>query len=404
VFIWMILPIGFKAIGAKFCYRLKRREDGSIDKHKARIVAKGFEQTLGIDYPNTTAPVAGVTSFRMLVIIALIKGWDTYSWDVEAAFLHGVLKEEIYMKPPNGFTSKEGTGKVLKLLKTIYGLKQAAHEWWKLLSQTFIDLKYQPVDSSSCFWIKEKDGQTCIVCHHVDDCAVTASHKEIAFELRDTLKSRYGITDGGALSWHLGMAIDIKHGSHASIHQTGYIKSIMARFGMTNATPVTTPMLDSTRIRITDCPEVVDEELKQEYMEIVGSLNYLSYCSRYDIAYACSQLGTVLAKPGPSHLVAAKRVIRYLAGTMELGLVYRLDPWHPPGFDHIVKSNQLLAYSDADWAGDKDSRLSTTSYVTFLAGGPISWKAKKQKVHAGSSAESELIAMSGGAKDIIYIR
>jgi hypothetical protein len=148
----------------------------------------------------------------------------------------------------------------------------------------------------------------------------------------------------------------------------------------------------------------VDEELRQEYMEMVGSLLYLGYHSRPDIAHACSQLGGVLKNPGPVHLVAAKRVIRYLIGTRDLGLLYRAQPWHGPGFDHPICASEAVGYTDADWAGCPDSRKSTSCYLTFLAGGPISWRMHKQKQHAMSSAESELIAMSGGARDIEYVR
>ena len=295
-------------------------------------------------------------------------------------------------------------GKVLLLHRTIYGLKQAAHEFWSLLSGTFKSLGYQAADASSCLWVKHLNGETCIACHHVDDCAVTASCDAIAFELRDALQKRYGITDGGELTFHLGMNVAIKRREYACISQGHYIRAIAARFGMATATSVPTPMVDGNRISLDDSPEAVDEELRQTYMEMVGSLNYVSYMTRGDIAYACSQLGTVLQRPGPAHIAAAKRVIRYLIGTQDLGLVYRADPWTPPGFDHPIKGHEVIGFTDADWAGEFDSRLSTTCYLTFMASGPISWKARKQKVHAASSAESELIAMTGGARDIMYVR
>jgi hypothetical protein len=173
---------------------------------------------------------------------------------------------------------------------------------------------------------------------------------------------------------------------------------------MGDAKPASTPMADSTKISKDDCPVEVDEVLRQEYMEMVGSVLYLGYQTRPDIAYACSQLGSVLKNPGPVHMVAAKRVIRYLKGTRELGLLYRAHPWHGPGFDHPIAASEVVGYTDADWAGCPDSRRSTSCYLTFLAGGLISWRMHKQKQHAMSSAESELIAMSGGARDIEYVR
>ena len=405
VFQWMFLPEGERTIGSKFTYKIKTGPKGEVIKYKARLVAKGYQQIPGVDYGDTSAPVAGATAFRMLVCIALLKDWKTYSWDVDAAFLHGELDRKIYMRPPSGYVHKDTAGKVILLRRTIYGLKQAAAEWWTLLSRTFIELGYTAVDPSSCFWMKEnKNGDICLACHHVDDLAVTASCDAIAWELRDTLKSKYGITDQGPLSWHLGMSVRFKYGDHACINQSAYIQSIIKRFGMTGAKPVQVPMSDSSRISLDDSPAVVDEDVKQTYMELVGSLNYLSYQTRPDLAYACSQLGTVLQNPGPTHLAAAKRVVRYLIGTPDLGLIYRCAPWTPPGFDHAIKASEPVGFTDADWAGCLDSRLSTTSYLTFMAGGPISWKARKQKAHASSSAESELIAMAAGARDLIYVR
>jgi hypothetical protein len=404
VFRWVHLPAGERTITSKFVYKWKHYPDGTPDKHKARIVARGFEQREGIDYVDTSAPVAGVVGFRILVIISLIKGWKTYSWDVDAAFLHGVLDRPIYMTPPSGYSDKGEDGKVLLLEKTLYGLKQAANEWWVLLSQTFRDLGYKAVDASDCFWVKTAKGEICIACHHVHDHAVTASCDWIAFELRDTLQKKYGISDGGSLKGHLGMCIDIKDGEYAHIHQAGYIKSILKRFKMTDAKPVKTPMCDSIRISLEDSPKEIDVPLRQQYMEMVGSLNYLSYMTRPDITFACSQLGTVLQNPGEVHLQATKRVLRYLAGTPDLWLFYHTASWKPPGFNVDIKATEITGYTDSDWAGDFDTRLSTTCYLTFMAGGPISWKAKKQKAHAGSSAEAELIAMTGGARDIVYIR
>jgi hypothetical protein len=134
------------------------------------MVARGFEQRQGIDYVDTSAPVAGVTGFRIIVCTALIKGWNTHSWDVDSAFLHCNLEEEIYMKPPGGYTDPLEEGKVFLLLKTIYWLKQVAHAWHGLLAGTFRELGYEPSDQSDCMWQKTRaDGHVCLACHHVDD-------------------------------------------------------------------------------------------------------------------------------------------------------------------------------------------------------------------------------------------
>ena len=115
---------------------------------------------------------------------------------------------------------------MLILKKTLYGLKQSAAEWHCLLSATFVELGYKPMDCSSCFWVKQVGQDYCLACHHVDDMAVTSSSEHLAFELRDTLKRKYGLSDGGDLSWHLGMNIVIKKGDYVHISQTCYIDSV----------------------------------------------------------------------------------------------------------------------------------------------------------------------------------
>jgi hypothetical protein len=208
VYEWCSLPPSKPAIGSKFTYKRKVNEKGEVVKWKARLVARGFEQRAGIDYVDTSAPVAGIAGFRILVCIALLMGWKTYSWDVDSAFLHPTLKEEIYMRPPSGYAVSGSVefGKVLRLRKTIYGLKQAAAEWHLLLSGTFRELGYEAVDMSDCYWVKrDGKGGVCLACHHVDDCAVTSNSDKLAHELRDTLRKKYGLTDSGELKFHLGM-------------------------------------------------------------------------------------------------------------------------------------------------------------------------------------------------------
>jgi hypothetical protein len=247
----------------------------------------------------------------------------------------------------------------------------------------------------------------CIACHHVDDVAATASCDHLAFELRDELKRKFGISDAGELTWHLGMHIDIKPGVYAHISQRTYIESILRRFDMVGCKVAKTPMSDTYRVSTDDCPETVNEVDRQLYMEMVGCVLYAGYMTRCDIGYACSQLGGVLQNPGPSHLRAARRVLRYLAGTIDYGLLYRFGSWSPPGFDHPIKASVAATFTDADWAGCRDDRKSTLCHLTFLAGGPVSWRMTKQQQKSGtamSSCESELIAMSGGARDIQYLR
>ena len=341
----------------------------------------------------------------MLVVACMLKGWKTYSWDIDSAFLHGFLKEEIYMRAPSGYDDPAGKGKVFKLKKTLYGLKQAAAEWHLLLASTLRDIGYKAADASDCLWVKqEPTGETCIVCHHVEDCAVGSSCDKMAADLKAVLKDKFGLSDGGSLTWHLGMNVRIVPKVSAHISQRPYIEAMLTKFGMGDCKTASTPMSDTTRVDKADCPEVVDEALRLEYMQKVGSVMYAAHMTRPDIAFACSQLGGVLQNPGPEHMKAVNRVLRYLAGTLDRGLSYSNKVWNIPGVDKAISPSELACFTDADWAGDCSDRLSTSCYLSYLAGGVVSYKMVKQKVHAMSSAESELISLSSGARDAEYIR
>ena len=396
---------GARLVRSKFTYKRKRDANGEIEKYKARMVARGFTQIYGVDFNETFAPVATATAFRLLMVTAMIHNLHISGGDIDGAFLNAELEEEIYMSPPDGYEDPTGGGRVFKLLKSIYGLKQSANCWFKLLSSTLRNLGYSPLDGSDCFWILY-NGDDCIslLVMHVDDYVHAFSDPALNDRIVSVFTELWGVSGVGPVKMHLGMHVEYEVGKRVRIHQRTYLEKILKRFNMSDAKPQTTPMDPYTKLSSADCPATPNVDDKKLFAEMYGSALYAAVTTRPDLAKAMTALGKYMANPGPSHIQAIKRVFRYIAGTIDKGLEYRNEPWKTPALPYSIAVHEPVTFTDSDWAGEQDNLYSTTGTVTFLAGGPIAWKAVLQRIQAQSSGEAEYIAMGDGAKDILYIR
>jgi len=166
-------PQGKDIIGLKWVYKTKLNSDGTIQKHKARLVTKGYSQQPGINYNETFAPVARLDTIRALIALAAQKGWNIYQLDVKSAFLNGMLEEEIYVEQPQGFINKGNEGKVLRLKKALYDLKQAPRAWYSKIDQYFIDQGFRRSKSETTLYIKSQGQYHFIVSLYVDDLIYT---------------------------------------------------------------------------------------------------------------------------------------------------------------------------------------------------------------------------------------
>jgi hypothetical protein len=369
------------------------------------MVARGYSQIYGVDFTDTFAPVATSTAFRLLMVVAMIHNLQVSGGDIDGAFLNAELEEEIYMSPPDGYDDPAGKGRVFRLLKSIYGLKQAAFCWFKLLSKTLQDLGYTPLDGTDCFWILY-NGDDCIslLVMHVDDYIHAYSDEALNDRIVSVFTELWGVSGVGPVKMHLGMHVEYEAGKRVKIHQRSYIEKILKRFNMLDAKAQPTPMDPYTKLSSADCPEKPNAEDKKLFAEMYGSALYAAVTTRPDLAKAMTALGRYMANPGPSHMQGIKRVFRYLAGTLDLGVEYRNELWKTPALPYSVPAYEPVTFTDSDWAGEQDGLFSTSGTLTFLAGGPIAWKAVLQRIQAQSSGEAEYIAMSDGAKDILYIR
>lgn len=326
---------------------MKTKSDGSLERYKARLVAKGFAQEYGIDYEETFAPVAKLTSVRTLISVASKLQWPLYQMDVKNAFLNGDLQEEVYMKPPPGLSCP--SNQVCRLRRALYGI---------------------------------------LLLIYVDDMIISGDDATGVNELKQYLYDQFEMKDLGNLRYFLGIEVAYSPKGYV-LSQSKYAIDIINRAGLTDRKLVDTPLELNVKLRPTDGIPLQDVTL---YRQIVGCLVYLTI-TRPDLAYAVHIVSQFVSSPRSVHWAAVVRILKYLRGTLFQGLLLSSSP-----------DMELQAYSDADWAGDVTDRKSTTGFCIFLGDTLISWKSKKQSVISRSSSEAEYRAMAHTATEIIWLR
>lgn len=392
-----MVPRGRNIIGCRQVCHIKRDASGHEVEHKVRLVAQGFTQVAGMDYTDTFAPVAHMESMRTILHIGAQRNWLLRQFDMKTAFLYGELEEEIYMRQPKGYEEKGKEDHIALLQKGLYGLKQGGRQWNKKLHAAMTGFSYQRITVDHCMYTRTTDKGTSIVAIHVDDMLASASSEQEMDALKKDLQSLFEIKDLGDVHWLLGVAITRDQQSHTvTLSQAAYVDTIVSRFKMEKAYPVSTPLEPGVRLSVSMCPK--DEKgktkmAKKPYQMIVGSLMYTAITTRPDISFAVQQLSQFSSNPGRQHWKAAKRVVRYLKGTRDYGLVL--------GGKRNIR---LTRYTDADWANDPDRRRSISGYLFSLGGGVISWSSQKQQTVATSSCEAKYMAASYCTKEALWLR
>ncbi|CAL8993466.1 unnamed protein product, partial [Prunus brigantina] len=384
----VLLPKGKKAVGCRWVFTLKHKADGSIDRYKARLVAKGYTQTYGVDYTETFAPVAKLNTVRVLLSLAANLDWPMLQFDVKNAFLHGDLKEEIYMDPPPGIlvTSKEGM--VCKLRKSLYGLKQSPRAWFGRFAASMRKSGYVQSNSDHTLFLKRRKGRLTALIIYVDDVIVTGDDQAEIQSLQKYLASEFEMKSLGDLKYFLRIEVArSKHGIFLS--QRKYVLDLLAETGMLDCKPIDTPSEQNHKLGL--YPDQVPTD-KERYQRLVGKLIYLAH-TRPDIAYAVSVVSQFMHAPSEDHMAAVTRILRYLKVTPDKGLMFSK-------YGHT----DVEGYTDADWACSATDRRSTSGYFTFVGGNLVTWRSKKQKVVSRSSAEAEYRGMAHGVCELLWLR
>jgi len=388
------LPKGRKAIGTRWVYKIKPGHLSTPTRYKSRFVAKGYSQVEGIDFQETYAPVVKYTSLRILLSYAAIHDWEMAQLDIKTAFLHGLIDEEIYIQQPEGYIKPGEEHLVCKLVKCIYGLKQASRVWNQKFNSFLRKYGLKRCLNDYCVYVRRVENKFLIVCIWTDDGFLLSNDRAALADVMNELKKEFEIrilpTDR-----FVGMEIarDRKE-RKIFVNQSGFARTMLSRFDMQSCVHKDVPA--NSNIHLTGAMSPNTEWGRQQmakipYRSAVGCLLYLSTVSRPDLAFIVGILSRSCENPGMTHWTAVLQVFSYVASTINYGLCYS-------------KQISVNGYTDSDWAGDLDTRRSTTGFIFTLNGGPVSWCSRRQKVVADSSCQAEYMAANETAKEAIWIR
>ena len=288
---------------------------GEIDKLKARIVARGFQQQQGIDYQDIFAPVARWSTILLIFALAVQKGWLLYQMDVITAFLNGTLLEDIYMEIPNGFPNAGDITKVCKINKALYGLKQAPKAWYERIDSWLIAQGLCRSSTDPNLYYSNHNGKITILLLYVDDLLITGDNYEEISRLKQALHQEFEMTDLGYATNYLGAEIH-NRSDIIFICQSSYIKKLLKKFQMNNCNSTRLSVNPNSHLQKQMDSEPIDHTT---YKSLVGSLRYLTN-TRPDISYAVECVSHFMEHPELAHFQAAQKILRYLKGTSNYGL------------------------------------------------------------------------------------
>lgn len=408
---WKVVerPASVKPVDCRWVYKVKWSADRSEVKLKSRLVARGFSQEYGVNYFDTYAPVVKSSSVRLLFAVAVECGLKVQQIDVKNAYVNSVLEEEVYMEQPKGFEFQDKSKYVLKLQRSLYGLKQSGNEWNKCLNNVLTNkMCFRRLVSESCIYVRGSEKDMVILAVYVDDILLFASSNKIIENVKNEIKAEFEIDDIGQCRKVIGMHVNCGD-NYIELSQKPLIEELVSMAKLKECKISRSPIESGQRMM--RCTQEANKKRKKqgnieaereqcgivcgtEYRGLTGKLNYLASTTRPDLIHSMSYLSQFNQCPHPEHLSAVRRVIRYLAGTTDRGIRY----------EKSTKDAMIVTYVDADWAQCPNDRRSYTGYISMLCGGAISWEAKKQPTVALSSTEAEYMALTSAAKEAMFIK
>jgi Reverse transcriptase (RNA-dependent DNA polymerase) len=391
------LPKGETAIPWSKITRVKQGPNGEVQSYRVRIVAGGHKQIGGVNYTKTFSAAAKMPTVYVILANAAHQNWEIEHIDVKSAYLNAPLKEIIYMKPPRSVLKPGQEGKVLRLIKGLYGLKQAGRGWYLEMAGVFMNkMGFEQSKTDHSVFFQWTDDEHTIVAVATDDMAITSKRAMNIKWFKSKVKEFWDIKDYRPIKWFLIFQIkrDCKFKT-ISINQQAYIESVVEKFGLTNAKNVATPMAANAKFMFQHSPMMLNQVAhlnRIPYSEAIGSILWAMVVSRPDTAYAVGVLSQFIQNPGPAHWDGVKRVVSYLGSTKELWLTFG-----------GTKETPLERYCNMDWTS-QPHRHSISRYSFHYGLGTISWSFKKQNVITLSSTEAEYIVETHATKEGIWLK
>ncbi|CAO1618293.1 unnamed protein product [Jaminaea pallidilutea] len=385
---WQIVdaPANGRLVDSKLVLRIKTAPDGTPLKYKARLVARGFTQVEGVDFEETFAPVAPYTAIRTVFALAASHGWFLHSTDFTQAYLNGEIDHTVYMKPPAGSELPEG--KVYKIVKGLYGLKQSGRVWNQTLDKVLRKMGFMPCNTAPCVYRKGSGDNIVILLTYVDDIAIATPSKTLLDQVKSSLLGAFKGEDKGPLVTFCGIQMHYEQDKkRLTMHQKPYVDTLLKEF-LPNGGCKKTPM-DSI-----PSPSDMDASIKATYQRLTGKFLWLASRTRPDLAFCSSIFSKHMSSPSKPAYEATTRALQYLNATKSHTLTYHPD-----------RNLGLVAYTDANWASDPHAnRKSTSGCAIFLYGALVSWRTQTQHCVTLSAVEAELVAASETLREVLFIK
>jgi hypothetical protein len=376
------LPPGKQALPSRMI--LERKRNG---RYKARLVAGGHRQQYGLDFDETYAPVCSYRTMRMMLATCAHEDLEMRQFDICTAFLNGELDEEVYLRPPAGVSGLAAHGRVLRLRRALYGLRQAGRAWNKRLEAALRDKGFTQSKADPSLWILHGSAGAVFAMFYVDDGLVAARTAAEADALVELVGSMFTIRALGEPDDFLGIQITRDRAARTiTIDQERKAQALALDAGVSGER-LSVPMTPETYagLRSARPGEPMADRLR--YQSIIGSLLHLAQCTRPDIALAVGALAAYGSSPTQAHYEAVLDVVRYVGSTAQRGITYGHS------------SAPIETWCDANFAACQDTRRSTTGWVVVMYGGAVSWSSKKQPTTAASTMDAEYQACGAVARE-----
>lgn len=380
-------------IDTKWIYKTKLHPDGTIERRKCRLVARGFQERLEPHEDNYSSTLK-MNSIRLVFALAAILHLIVHHLDIKTAFLYGKVNKDIYVRQPPGYLDANRPNAVCKLIKSLYGLRCSPQIWLSELRSTLRTCGFEQCVADPCIMINRQTGV--IVACYVDDVLILARSVKCMSTVKRTLCAKYTVRDLGLCERIVG--INVKWTTEGILlHCDTYVQRMLETFNMTNCRRTDIPMNSGLQLDPIDADFRTEAKIlldKLPYRALTGSLLYAVVTTRIDIAFAVSYLCRFNDSYSTSHWQAAKQVLRYLSSTSDTGLFY------PYGNSDSVP--KLEIYSDADYARCNQTRRSVGGTVVRLNGCVVGYSSRRHKCVTRSTCEAEYVQLSDSVTDALW--